>query len=162
MVGVSGIRQAYLSKYASFRATWDRISRFHLLGSPLACAAAQAVRREVIDNDLLSAPPCTDKPSEPPSTAGNTRPSPKFVEKAFFWALASVAAFDAPEGTPASIYLSKELAKSALSPLLLDLIPSASCHRSRFQRRKFTRLSGFSSTLSIGLAMVGWIFFCFP
>ena len=84
-------------------------------GSPLACAAAQAVLREVIDNDLPQRATLHGQTIRATVDGWQHQAITEVRGKGLLLGVGlQAAAFDAPEGTPASIYLSKELAKSGL------------------------------------------------
>ena len=84
-------------------------------GSPLACAAAQAVLREVIDNDLPQRATLHGQTIRATVEGWQHQAITEVRGKGLLLGIGlQAAAFDAPEGTPASIHLSKELAESGL------------------------------------------------
>ena len=80
-----------------------------------ACAAAQAVLREVIDNDLPQRATLHGQTIRATVEGWQHLAITEVRGKGLLLGVGlQAAAFDAPEGTPASIHLSKELAESGL------------------------------------------------
>ncbi|MBB79811.1 MAG: aspartate aminotransferase family protein [Roseibacillus sp.] len=84
-------------------------------GSPLACTAALAVLREVIDKNLPQRAIQHGQTIQTSVESWQHRAVTEIRGKGLLLGIGlRAAAFDAPENTPASIYLSTELAKAGL------------------------------------------------